>query len=123
MPAATRAIGKSLSVPKNPFQYQAHIELGRSVSDSPCAQAMCIEYMSGASSSGRLEARPWLGGSAWRSNGPASSGGGPWRSACSGGGRRGHGTLAAGGTATEAGGARTNKNWNYQMKLITEIAS
>ena len=72
MPAATRAIGKSLSVPKNPFQYQAHIELGRSVSDSPCAQAMCIEYMSGASSSGRLEARPWLGGSAWRSNGPAT---------------------------------------------------
>jgi len=100
MPAATGAIGKSLSVPKNPFQYQVHIELGRSVSDSPCAQAMCIEYMSGASSGGRLEARPWLGGSAWRSNGPASSGGG----------RRGHGRLAVGGAATEAGGARTNKN-------------
>ena len=76
---------------------------------------MCIEYISGASFGGRLEARPWLGRARMEvsrscDGGPASSRGGPWRSACSGGGRRGHGTLAAGGTATEAGGARTNKN-------------
>ena len=58
-----------------------------------------VEYISGASFGGRLEARPWLGRA---SHGPASSRGGPWRSACSGGGRRGHGTLAAGGAATEA---------------------
>jgi len=49
--------------------------------------------------------------------GPASSRGGPWRSACSGGGRRGHGTLAAGGRAMEAGGARTNKKLKLQIEI------